>query len=58
MAGSMYRFRPHFGLAYCGAGVNGAGGPYPGGGGGWLYDMVPPRTVRGGATVTGGVKKT
>ncbi|WP_313905107.1 hypothetical protein [Streptomyces sp. S1A1-3] len=55
MAGSMYRFRPHFGLGGCCAGA--AGGPYPGGGGGWLYDMVPPGMVRGGVTVTGGVKK-
>ncbi|MEU8791412.1 hypothetical protein [Streptomyces sp. NPDC048643] len=41
MAGSMYRLRPHFGLGGCGAGA--AGGQCPGGGGGWLYDMVPPR---------------
>jgi hypothetical protein len=55
MAGSTYRFRPHFGLSGCCAGAG--GGPYPGGGGGWLYDMVPPGMVRGGVTVTGGVKK-
>ncbi|MFJ8006609.1 hypothetical protein [Streptomyces fagopyri] len=55
MAGSTYRFRAHFGRGGCGAGA--AGGQYPGGGGGWLYDMVPPEMVRDGVTVTGVVKK-
>ncbi|MEN1889173.1 hypothetical protein ACWDBO_24695 [Streptomyces mirabilis] len=50
IAGRTYRFRAHFALGGRWAGAGGNGG-------GWLYDKVPPRAVRGEVTVTGGVKK-